>query len=1244
MRNNNPKSSRFSAGAASARLLFLAIGLTAVAAVAAIGVDAKLLSMFQDTDLGVTKLGPDTTTPGANITYTITVNNAGPDNADNATLTDPLPAGTTFVSIVCPAGWDCSSHPAVGVNGTVTATKPSLPPTSGDVFTLVVHVSPATPLGTFITNQATVSSSTFDVNDENDSSTFSTLVPTTLANLRITKLGQPDSVTPDSEVAYTMTVGNSGPDAAANVVFNDPLPAPVDFISLVSPAGWSCSTPSVNTNGTVHCTKTTLTVADGPQTFTLVGHFSAGLTPSPGNPIIVTNQATVSSDTNDPDPDNNVYATATLVFSCVANPVVTSSLDSGPGSLRQAIHDACVGDNITFDMTQVTSPITLTSGELAINKGLTITGPNTLTISGNNLSRIFNINASAATVSISGLTLRDGKPVGGGFGGGAILIENGASAGAVNLTGLTITNNDVSAAGNPLGGGIDNDGGVVTIDRCSVVNNVATFRGGAIQNQGFGSMVITNSTIAGNTAGTTGIGGGIRTLSPLTLTNDTIFGNSAQTAGNISNSGGTITFGNTIIAGGTLVGSGGSGPDINGTGFSSSDFNLIQDTSTGTITGTTTHNITGVSPNLQALGNYGGTTPTLLPKPASPVINAGDTGLVSGTDQRGFLRFVGGRADVGAVEANYTITATAGTPQSAVINAAFVTPLQATVQESGSNQNGVPVTFAPPVGGASGAFTGSATVNTAASGIATAPTFTANGTAGGPYNVVASIGTGMPTASFALTNTKAATATAVSALPNPSSSGQSVTFTATVTSTAGTPTGTVQFKDGGTNLGSPQTLNGSGVATFSTSSLVVGGHTITADYSGDLNFLLSSGTLSGGQQVGAIITFSASAYNTTESSRSVTITVQRSGDLTSAVTVDYAAPDDSAATPTILPCSTPGFVSARCDFTTAIGTLKFAANETSKTFVVLISQDNYVEGAEQFALTLSNPSSNAALGSPSTATLTIADDVVEPAANPIDDSTNFVRQHYHDFLNREPDPTDLAGLNFWVSQIESCGADQACRDLRRQNVSAAFFLSIEFQQTGYYVYRTYKTAFADLNPPTVPVPVRYRDFVRDTQVVQTGVIVGQGAWQAQLDANKQAYALAFVTRPDFIARYPAMTATAFVDALNANAGSVLTPTERTVLIGQLSFNPADVTARAQVLMTIAENALLKQNEMNKAFVLMQYFGYLRRNPDAAPEAGLNFGGYNFWLNKLNSFNGNFLNAEMVKAFITSAEYRKRFGQ
>jgi hypothetical protein len=97
--------------------------------------------------------------------------------------------------------------------------------------------------------------------------------------------------------------------------------------------------------------------------------------------------------------------------------------------------------------------------------------------------------------------------------------------------------------------------------------------------------------------------------------------------------------------------------------------------------------------------------------------------------------------------------------------------------------------------------------------------------------------------------------------------------------------------------------------------------------------------------------------------------------------------------------------------------------------------------------------------------------------------------------------------------------------------------------------------------------------------------------------------------------------------------------ERDALVADLK---SGAKTRAQVLRAVAEHANVVRREFNQAFVLMQYFGYLRRNPDDAPEPGLNFNGYNFWLGKLNEFNGNYINAEMVKAFITSDEYRNRF--
>ena len=169
-----------------------------------------------------------------------------------------------------------------------------------------------------------------------------------------------------------------------------------------------------------------------------------------------------------------------------------------------------------------------------------------------------------------------------------------------------------------------------------------------------------------------------------------------------------------------------------------------------------------------------------------------------------------------------------------------------------------------------------------------------------------------------------------------------------------------------------------------------------------------------------------------------------------------------------------------------------------------------------------------------------------------------------------------------------------------------------------------------------------QQFFPDTQEIGRGVVVGQGNWQAQLEANKQAFALEFVQRSAFVARYPAGTsATDFVNSLDANAGGVLAADEKTALVSELAVNPSDARLRADVLRKVAENQVLQQREFNKAFVLMQFFGYLRRNPDDPPDS--DFSGWQFWLAKLNQFNGDYIAAEMVKAFINSNEYRQRFG-
>jgi hypothetical protein len=169
------------------------------------------------------------------------------------------------------------------------------------------------------------------------------------------------------------------------------------------------------------------------------------------------------------------------------------------------------------------------------------------------------------------------------------------------------------------------------------------------------------------------------------------------------------------------------------------------------------------------------------------------------------------------------------------------------------------------------------------------------------------------------------------------------------------------------------------------------------------------------------------------------------------------------------------------------------------------------------------------------------------------------------------------------------------------------------------------------------------EFLPDTQQIGQGVRVNVGDWETQLEANKQAFALEFVQRPRFLGLYPLlMTPAQFVDKLNQNAGGVLTQAERDQLVAQLSSATDPTSGRAAALRQVSENPLLRQRETSHAFVPMQYYGYLRRDPDDAPEPGRNFAGWKFWLDKLNEFNGDFVRAEMVKAFITSAEYRQRF--
>ncbi len=243
-------------------------------------------------------------------------------------------------------------------------------------------------------------------------------------------------------------------------------------------------------------------------------------------------------------------------------------------------------------------------------------------------------------------------------------------------------------------------------------------------------------------------------------------------------------------------------------------------------------------------------------------------------------------------------------------------------------------------------------------------------------------------------------------------------------------------------------------------------------------------------------------------------------------------------------------------------------------------------------------------------------------ANPLDTPDFFVRQHYLDFLGREPDE---AGFNFWSDQILGCGSDAACIERRTINVSAAYFLSIEFQETGGLVDGLYRASFG-----RAP---RFAEFMPDIAVLAQNVVVGKRGWDQQLAENKWAFIESFVDRAAFRNAYVGLTDQAYVDQLIAHTGVNYAANERDALVTGLT---SATLTRAAALHQIVEKESFKRAKFTQTFVMMQYFGYLRRDPDE--------NGYQFWLRKLNEFDGNFEQAEMVKAFITSTEYRGRFGQ
>jgi hypothetical protein len=242
---------------------------------------------------------------------------------------------------------------------------------------------------------------------------------------------------------------------------------------------------------------------------------------------------------------------------------------------------------------------------------------------------------------------------------------------------------------------------------------------------------------------------------------------------------------------------------------------------------------------------------------------------------------------------------------------------------------------------------------------------------------------------------------------------------------------------------------------------------------------------------------------------------------------------------------------------------------------------------------------------------------INPEGNPLESPEFFVRQQYLDFLSREP---DQGGLEYWSAQLRSCGNDAYCIETRRLDISAAFFIAQEFRDSGLFIYDLYEGALG--RRPD------YSEYSADR-----GSVVGG----PNLEADKTAFAESFVARAEFNAQYPlTMSDEVFVDALLRTAqqsSGIDLGSDRAALINLYNTGATATESRSLVVRSVAEDSRFRQTQYNPAFVLMEYYGYLGRNPDGE--------GYDFWLTVLNSGDGNNYRG-MVCSFITSAEYQHRF--
>ena len=293
---------------------------------------------------------------GSNITYTQVVTNNGPAASPNTSVTESLPANTSFVSATGPTGWACSLITTTTPNtiNCSETTAPALPSGNTATITVVVTVIAGTANGTIITNTASVVSGVEDPNTGNNNATANvTVASATQADLSVTSTASPNPVTDGNNISYTQIVTNNGPAATTtgNATFTDTIPTNTTFVSFTVPTGWNCGTlPAVGATGTISCTNTASFAANTTASFPLVVKVNQGVSPgTPAFPTTILNTANINipcSAATDPICTNNTAQTKVYIASGTEADVAITKTAS-PEPVNQ-------GTNLTYTL-QVTN-------------------------------------------------------------------------------------------------------------------------------------------------------------------------------------------------------------------------------------------------------------------------------------------------------------------------------------------------------------------------------------------------------------------------------------------------------------------------------------------------------------------------------------------------------------------------------------------------------------------------------------------------------------------------------------------------------------------------------------------------------------------------------------------------------------------------------------------------------------------------------------------------------------------------